>query len=157
METVYTTILSYIRSSDTKEQYFITFCKYIPYVTAIGYLFTIIYLLVSKDSRIIFSIIRPIGVFLVVTIFRKLINRPRPYDSLAIQPLFKHKKGESFPSRHTASAFIIALVCFSINPITGTFLLFIALLVAITRIIAGVHYPSDVLAAIVIAYIGWII
>ena len=156
MEKIYITILSFIRKNNTRENFTITFCKYIPYVTAISYIFTILYLLISKDSRIIPSLLKPLAVVLVVTVFRKLINRPRPYDTLNIQPLFKHKKGESFPSRHTASAFIIALVCFTVNPIPGSLLIITASLVAITRIIAGVHYPSDVLVAIIIAFLGMI-
>lgn len=152
---MFNTILSYIRKTPRREKWMLIFCKYIPYPTAIGYLGIFIYLVFTQDQRILFFVIRPASVFIVVTFFRKVMNRPRPYDTLQIEPLFKHKKGESFPSRHTASAFIIALVCFTITPMFGSFLLVIASLVAITRVIAGVHYISDVIIAISIAYMGW--
>lgn len=157
METLYNTILNKARKTYRTEKYITVFCKKIPYVTAIGYICIIVYLLYTKNNLIFVTILKPIVAFLIVTIFRKIINRPRPYETLQITPLFKHKKGESFPSRHTASAFIIAFVGYSVIPSFGIFLVIIASIVAITRIVAGVHYISDVLVAILIAFIVWIL
>lgn len=155
METFYTILLKKVRKSQKREKITICFCKGIPYVTGISYLGVLLYLAVTKDPRLLAAIGKPLGVFIVVTVIRKIINRPRPYDTLYIDPLFMHKHGESFPSRHTASAFIIALTCFSIIEPLGIVLLVVASLVAVTRIVAGVHYISDVLVAILIAYVGW--
>lgn len=157
MEIIYNTILSFIKENPSREKRILIFCKYIPYLTALGYACILIYLIITQNQKILFYIIKPLVVFIVVTIFRKIVNRPRPYETLTIQPLFKHRTGESFPSRHTASAFIIALVSFTIHPMFGIFLLVIASLVAITRVLAGVHYISDVIVAIIIAYIIWIL
>lgn len=154
---MYTSILNFIRKNTNREKYTLMFCNYIPYLTAISYVGILLFLVFTMDQRIVSSIVKPLLVFLVVTIFRKVINRPRPYEALNIQPLFKHKKGESFPSRHTASAFIIALVCYSLYPVFGITLLVIASFVAITRVVAGVHYISDVIVAILISYTFWII
>lgn len=157
MEDLYITILNWVRQTPNREKYITVFCKKVPYITAFGYICILSYLIYMQDTRIYITILKPLTTFIVVTIFRKIINRPRPYETLNIIPLFKHKKGESFPSRHSASAFIIALVCYSILPYFGIFLLIIASLVAMTRIIAGVHYISDVLVAISISIIIWIL
>ena len=86
-----------------------------------------------------------------LTIFRKIVNRPRPYDHMDIKPLKGHKHGESFPSRHSVSACIIALICFYANTYIGIFACIIAIIVSLTRIFSGVHHISDVFAAIIIA------
>ena len=52
---------------------------------------------------------------------------------------------------------IIALVCFGINIYLGIFALVIALLICISRIMAGVHYISDVFVSIIIAFMIYMI
>ena len=42
-------------------------------------------------------------------LLRRKINRKRPYEQLSIRPLVQKKGGKSFPSNHTASAFVLAL------------------------------------------------
>jgi len=74
-----------------------------------------------------------------------------------IVPLLEHKQGESFPSRHTLSAFIIALVCFPVHIVLGIFAFIIAIMISATRILAGVHYMSDVVVAIIIAFVIYFI
>ena len=74
-----------------------------------------------------------------------------------IEPLVGHKHGESFLSRHTLSAFIIALICFYANIYVGIFALIVAMILSGCRILAGVHFISDVLAGIVIAIVFFII
>ncbi len=89
----------------------------------------------------------PAGVLVLVTVLRKLINRQRPYEKFDTPPLFERDgKGESFPSRHTASAFIIAMSGFVLNIWVGIGLLIVAAVIGATRVLSGVHYVSDVLA-----------
>ena len=59
----------------------------------------------------------------------------------------KDKKGETFPSRHCASAFAISVAFFYTNIYLGIFYTILAVLVALSRIFAGVHFVRDVLAA----------
>ena len=91
------------------------------------------------------TFIKPLIAFLSVTIIRKLINRKRPYEYMNIKPLVSHKRGQSFPSRHTLSAMIIALVTYSINQVLGIIMIILASLIGICRILAGVHHISDVI------------
>ncbi len=55
-------------------------------------------------------VIVPFLGFVTLTIVRRIINRPRPYEVDGIPPLIeKDTSGKSFPSRHVFSAYMIAL------------------------------------------------
>ena len=82
-----------------------------------------------------------------------LFMRTRPF--LAVEGL-EHvgaiPMGSSFPSSHTALAFAFAWMMLWLKPKKGIVLAFvIAILVAISRMYLGVHYPSDVLAGVLVS------
>ena len=86
----------------------------------------------------------PFTSFIVTTVVRKAINAPRPYER-GIDPLVPKKtKGLSCPSRHTACVVAIALAWMVYAPVFGAVMIAIAVCIALSRIIAGVHYPLDV-------------
>ena len=151
METIYQSMLHNIRKYPRLQIIIIGFTRYIPIITFIVYPSLVIYLLYTKNNLLIETIWKPLTSFLIVTIFRKIINRKRPYETMDINPLVKHKQGESFPSRHTVSAFAIAFVCLQVNLSLGITMLILAVIVSSSRILCGVHYISDVLSAIIIA------
>ena len=122
--------------------------RFLPLVLYAAYPFLLFVLLFLKDPRFFKAFVIPTTVFLGVTLLRKAVNRPRPYETLAIDPLIrKEKSGESFPSRHVASAFIIAVTFFYVSLPLGVLVGVIACLIAVIRPLAGIHYPSDVIAA----------
>ena len=85
--------------------------------------------------------------FLLVSVFRNLYNAKRPYELLEIQPLIhKDKKGKSFPSRHVFSVFVIAMTFLWLCPPAGVVFLVVGVLLALCRVIGGVHFPRDVIA-----------
>lgn len=51
----------------------------------------------------------------------------------------------SFPSLHTTLAFAFGCTLFLFNKKIGFWFLFAALLIGISRVYVGVHYPSDIL------------
>ena len=151
MERFYQTMLAYIRSIPTLEKIIIMIAKFFPYIMFITYPLLIIYCFLEKNELLLVTIIKPLSAFLLVTIIRKIINRPRPYETMKIIPLRGHIQGESFPSRLSVSAVAIALAGAAIDPMLGVFLIIIALIICLSRILCGVHYPSDVITAIIIA------
>ncbi len=122
--------------------------KWLPLVMFICYpVMLLIKALQEVDKNFIIMLCVPAGMLVLVTVLRKLINRRRPYEKFSTPPLFERDgKGESFPSRHTASAFIIAISGFVLNVWLGALLLIVAALIGATRVLSGVHYISDVLA-----------
>lgn len=94
----------------------------------------------------------PAASLVIVTLLRALIDRPRPYERLDISPLIhKDTHGKSFPSRHVFSVFVIAATGWTVCPPLGAALAAVGVLLMATRVLGGVHYPSDVLAG---AFIG---
>lgn len=102
----------------------------------------------------------PAAAFVVGTALRAAINRPRPYTKYGFVPLFpKDKTGQSMPSRHCFSAAAIAGTAWYVLPPLGAVLVVLGVLIAISRVVTGVHYISDVLAGLafgsVFAVLGW--
>lgn len=98
--------------------------------------------------------------FVLLSIVRALINRPRPYETFEMPPVIKKDtKGNSFPSRHVFSATMIAMTFLLMSPWPwiGMLFLFVSVLLAVVRVISGVHYISDVLAGIVVAMVAAIV
>ena len=91
----------------------------------------------------------PAAAFVVGTALRAAINRPRPYTKYGFVPLFpKDKTGQSMPSRHCFSAAAIVAAAFTVWVPLGVAACLLAAVVAVTRVLTGVHYPSDVLAGL---------
>lgn len=103
--------------------------------------------LLQRDKRLLYYIVIPAAAFILVSLIRRGLNFPRPYEKLAIKPLIhKQTKGKSFPSRHVFSAAMIALTVLTVYPVWGGCLLGVSVLIALCRVFAGVHFPMDVLA-----------
>lgn len=85
--------------------------------------------------------------FVAVSTYRSRLNAPRPYERCAISPLIvRDGAGESFPSRHAFSAFAIAASWFAAAAPVAFALLAVAALLAVCRVLGGVHFPRDVIA-----------
>lgn len=78
-------------------------------------------------------------------------RRPRPFASdPRIHPLVAPLDEFSFPSGHTLHAVSFSLVAIAHYPVLAWLLLPFTLCVAASRVVLGLHYPSDVFAAGVI-------
>ena len=94
----------------------------------------------------------PLFVLVLITVLRYIINAKRPYEVYDYSPAVKKDtKGKSFPSRHTASAFIIAMAFLYIDTKIGIIMLVLATLIGITRVLSGVHFIRDVLGGALIS------
>lgn len=107
-------------------------------------------LVLMRDIRVIAFAAFPLIELLLVTKLRNRIDRPRPFDVLDVTPLEKHSSGHSFPSLHCSSSFVITMSLFYIHPTLGVIGLIVSVFVAVSRLLAGVHYPSDIAAGIII-------
>ena len=85
--------------------------------------------------------------FVLVTVLRKVINAPRPYEVFDAAPVIpKDTRGNSFPSRHAFSIFVIAMTFCACCPLAwvGPVMLAAGVLLAVIRVVSGVHFPCDV-------------
>lgn len=77
------------------------------------------------------------------------VRRRRPFDKLeGIQNRVVPPDEFSFPSGHTSAAFMIATITIYYFPVIGILTYAWATLVGISRVLLGVHYPSDILAGL---------
>lgn len=79
-------------------------------------------------------------------------HRPRPYESHphGVIPLIAGSHDPSFPSDHATAAFAIAFGILFVAHRVGLVFLAWATLIALSRVLVGVHYPTDVLAGLAI-------
>ena len=106
-------------------------------------------LLWRRDAAI--AVAHMAGVGVVCTLIYKLLKRgtlrPRPYQVQAsiaqgASPLDTF----SFPSGHTLHAVAFSIVALAYYPSLAALLVPFTLLTAVSRVVLGLHYPSDVLA-----------
>ncbi len=65
---------------------------------------------------------------------------------------------KSFPSNHSANIFFIYFILSILYPNKNKYFLFIAMIIGISRIYVGVHYPFDVISGAAIGLsIGFVI
>jgi len=89
---------------------------------------------------------------------KPLIARPRPYTyfpemTLLIAPLADF----SFPSGHTFASFASATALFLYHKKAGIAAYILAVIIAFTRLYLYVHFPSDVIAGMLLGiFSGWL-
>jgi len=80
-----------------------------------------------------------------------LIYSPRPFEmAIKVRSLFITGGGEAFPSGHTTFFTALGLALWRYDRRLSVFVIVCALVISITRIIAGVHWPIDVVG-------GWLV
>lgn len=88
------------------------------------------------------------GIFawVVSQIIKSVMHTPRPFELFTdLQPLFVHGSMDSFPSGHATFFSSLAVALFISHKNIGYVFMFFALLIGLSRIIAGVHFPIDIL------------
>ena len=81
-------------------------------------------------------------------ILKNVIGRIRPYEIIAgLECIIKHAHDASFPSGHTGSSFAAAVVYLRKLPKKISIpMLVMAILISVSRLYVGIHYPTDVIA-----------
>ncbi len=114
-------------------------------VLAAGYKF-----FVHENKFVPYSLVRmfapPLVGVIIAKIFKLNFYSPRPFASdLDISPLLNVSDPfGSFPSAHATFFAALGMTIFMQDPRTGKWFLFVAFLIGLARIAAGVHWPSDI-------------
>ncbi len=92
--------------------------------------------------------------WMMVELIKALVRRRRPFLRLTEARVVGHREsGRSFPSGHTSQVFFVATLLsnyFQVSMWALSLLYATALLVGLTRLYVGVHYPRDVLAGMIL-------
>ena len=124
-------------------------------IGAFAYIAILIYSYIEDPVRALKLVVFAAVPFVAVSIMRRLIKAPRPYelyDFYGVPP--KNKKGQSFPSRHVFSAFVIAALSYTVSPWLAAALLALGICLAVSRVLLGIHFIRDVVAGALIGIIS---
>lgn len=97
--------------------------------------------------------------FTISVMLSEFIGRTRPYLATPeVQALVRTSlKAGAFPSAHAAIAFGIAAAIAFADRRWGVAAFIMAILVALGRVAAGVHYPSDVIGGALVGLLAFVI
>ena len=137
------------------------FASYFPYLVVAGFLILLAAAASPRREKIRVllvvggsALIARLG---AVEAIRFFYHRPRPFTAFSFQPLFPDTAW-SFPSGHAAFFFALATAVYLYNKKWGVGFFVAATFISVSRVAAGVHYPSDVLAgALLGALIAYIV
>lgn len=150
---IFDLIFGLAHKSDWVDQFAIFLAQYLPYVL----FFSSLVLIFSEPnwkkkliqlSHLVLVLVLARGV--IVEMLNHFFPHERPFQVLDILPLFT-ADGPAFPSSHAVVFFGLAAVVYCINKEWGFWYFLFAILNAVARVFAGVHWPADVVTG---AFLG---
>lgn len=126
--------------------------QYLPYIIIVLFL-ALIFFRFSKRERgelfLVAALSALVARFGVTELIRFFYHRPRPFTDLPVHQLLTSHEW-SFPSGHAALFFALATAVYLFDKKWGRGFFIAALLITVSRVVAGVHYPSDIVAGALI-------
>lgn len=131
--------------------------QYLAYWLVAGLL---VFLIFGKDKKkefkmLIFSILSVFLSRIVITeIIRYFYFIPRPFVNNDVFQLIFYETSGSFPSGHAAFFFALATTIFFFHKKWSILFFTGAVLIGVSRIIAGIHWPIDILSGAIIGILS---
>lgn len=118
-----------------------------------------ILLLIPKKTRkagIAALMALAIGALITNVALKNIVARIRPYEMVeGLRLLIEPQPDFSFPSGHTCASFGAALAMYSfLERKWGIPLVILAVLISLSRLYVGVHYPTDVIGGAVVGVLA---
>lgn len=138
----------------------ISFAHYFPYALALVFVFATKRYAPSDKHRLRLLLEGAVSVFIsrgiVVEAIRFFYHRPRPFVSDPAITALLFEQSYSFPSGHAAFFFALSTTAFLHNKTWGVWMYAASFVISAARVMAGVHYPTDIVAGAVAGVIvGW--
>lgn len=150
---LYNWLHSFAGVSPTGDAIIVFFAVYFPIIISV---LALIYILTSARKRPekISAIASALAAALIARILftgalRSIVHEARPFTLANAHSLFL-ATGSSFPSAHATILFAIATVLYSFDKRAGLLFFIFSLIVSIARVVAGVHYPIDIAAGMLV-------
>ncbi len=121
--------------------------SYLPYLLIVLFLALVFFSRYSKREKLqillvtgLSSIIARLG---VTELIRFFYHHPRPFSVLPVHQLLTDSSW-SFPSGHATFFFAMATALYLYNKKWGIGFFVATVFITVSRVIAGIHYPSDI-------------
>ncbi len=140
----------------------ISFAAFMAGKVVYGVTLCILFAWVRKSGSFRFAIL-DVTFTVILSLFTSWIigavwYHPRPFVLGLGQKFIEHAPDSSFPSDHTTFMFAIALplLAHSISRTWGIVVFILATVVAWSRVYLGIHFPFDIIGALIVALISTI-
>jgi len=112
----------------------------------------------ANRERAIYVVCSAVLALGINQVFGLFFFRERPYLNQPVKALMPIAADSSFPSDHSAGSFSIAGSIVLGKRLGGFLLMAFAVLVAVSRIYVGAHYPTDVIGGMIVGLMSsWIV
>jgi len=109
--------------------------------------------LIQKWKEIFLSFFSGLFAWILAHILKTFFSTTRPFDLFQnVVPLFT-ETGFAFPSGHATFFSALAFSIFFNHKKVGYVFIFFAVLIGLARIIAGVHFPVDILGGFILGFL----
>lgn len=151
------TLLYFLNNLTGKSQIFdnltVFFASYLQYFLIVAFFLFLYFPAYEKRQKIYIFWVTVVSIIVarlgITEIIRFFYHRSRPFLAYQLHPLILENEW-SFPSGHSTFFFAMAGAIYIYNKKWGIGFFIAALLMNISRIVAGVHYPSDILSGMII-------
>lgn len=154
---IFNTLHSWANVSASGDWFIIVAARYLPWglvVATLALIFRDLSRIKRLENLIFVALALLISRGLVTEVIRYFVERPRPFVLLGFNPLIEQSATYALPSGHAAIFFALAMAVWFINKKWGYWFGALALMNGVARIIAGVHWPADILAGAVVGILS---
>lgn len=127
------------------------FADYLAYILVLVFITWLIAIKINRIkvlSTAVATIL--VGRVFLVEIIRFFYHSPRPFVALADATQLLPKSGYSFPSGHATFFFGLSAVIYFYDKKLGITFFVLSAIMGLARIMAGVHYPLDILGGVIL-------
>lgn len=155
MKTFYITINKFINKFPFIKSGIFFLSKFCPWIIAVFYaLFVLKLYLEYGVNQTLHLIYLPLLTAFICAVLRIIINRERPWEKYSFQAVDdKNRGGHSFPSIHVGLALSITLCVIPYGPNMSLLLMTVTIVIIISRLLTGLHYISDIVFSMIIAWL----